>query len=690
MKKRLILMAIERHAMDNYMKTLREFFQDTLELIGYYANGQELPARLDCDLVLYTSQELVPIIRPRITETTNLLLLRRVLVRRELQKLSNCPPGTSAVLFDYTEETAKYMISQILDCGYKHISFTPLGRDSTSETRQRALNGQNSLLVIVGLGDLVTASLPETIDLGWAAIDPNELLEIAILLRCFNDQMEQRLLQYIQFTSNANHGILYFLRTIMESQSRYQTVVELLEDGILVYRKDGYITHCNGAFASALHLKESDVAGANLHNLPLPKAMRDILLALRPMEDKWVPSGAPRTSFTLSIYEVGVLSKVVDYVAVIRSSDRVQRRSSQIRLHLKSQGFRAKYTFDHILGNSPAILSCRHIAEHIARADGPVLITGETGTGKELFAQAIHNASARSRMPFVALNCAALTPTLLESELFGYEAGAFTGSKSEGHIGLFECAHEGTIFLDEIGEMSMELQAKLLRVLEEHEIRPVGSHRIVPVNVRIIAATNQDLYQLMEEKHFRADLFYRLSLFPLQLPPLRDRPEDIPLLARAFLERIRGGVTITDRLLQTLMGLEWRGNIRELRNYIQYMESAGSDVLDLDALPPQARIPSTAAQRTPFCNTPSSLPSATRQEQRLMRAVLKALLGETMSRSSLTYALESQGYSVSEYRVRQVLERLRAYGLLTYGAGRGGIRLTQKGLLSASSLLTAE
>jgi transcriptional regulator with PAS, ATPase and Fis domain len=683
-KKRLILVAIERHARDKYMQALREFFQDSLEIIGYYTNEQQLPAQLKCDLVLYTSQELVPIIRSRITETTNILLLRRVLVRREMQRLYVYPPGTKAVLFDYTEETAKYMISQILDCGYHNISFTPLGRDSTPQARQQALSTPNQLLVIVGLGDLVTISMPEIIDLGWAAIDPNELLEIAVLLRCFTDRMEQKLLQYIQLTSNANHGILYFLRSIMESQNRYQTVVELLEDGILVYQKDGYITHCNDSFANGFHLSKNQVVRASLHDLPLPKALHDLLLSHQPVEDKWVPGGASRSSFTVSIYEVGVLSEVVDYVAVIRSSDRVQRRSSQIRLNLKSQGFRAKYTFDHILGRSDAIQTCRKIAEHIAHADGPVLITGETGTGKELFAQAIHNASTRRNMPFVALNCAALTPTLLESELFGYEAGAFTGSKAEGHIGLFECAHEGTVFLDEIGEMPMELQAKLLRVLEEHEVRPVGSHRIVPVNVRIIAATNQDLYRQMEEKHFRADLFYRLSLFPLRLPPLRERPEDIPLLAHSFLDRIRQGVTMTDRLLQTLMHLEWRGNIRELRNYIQYMESSGSSVLDIDVLPPQPHVPADR-DMPPWAKT-EALPAASRQEQRLMLAILKTLQNDTMSRATLTQALTQQNLSISEYKVRQLLTLMREHGLLTYGTGRGGIRLTQHGMFSARQL----
>ncbi len=680
-KKRLILVAIEATARDQYLSILQDFFRDALELTGYYANGQQIPAHLDCDLVLYTSQDLVSIIRPRIAETTNLLLLRRVVIRENLRQLDSYPPGTNAILFDYTEETAKYIIAQILDCGVHNISFTPLGRNSPPERLHHMAEDPSWLLVMMGLDELVTISMPATIDLGWTGIDPNQLLEIAILLHCKTEHLEQRLLKYVRLTSNASHGILYFLRTTMESQSRYQTVVELLEDGILVYRKDGGIIHCNHAFANSFHLNQNSVIGSNLAGLSLPKTIKDDLFALRPIEDKWISGGSFRQGFMLSVYEISAFSEIMDYVAVIRSSECLQQHSAQLQRHLKNQGFNAKYTFDHILGVSPAVQVCRQMAGHISRVDGPVLITGETGTGKELFAQAIHNASPRSSMPFVAINCAALTPSLLESELFGYEAGAFTGSKAKGHTGLFECAHRGTIFLDEIGDLSMELQAKLLRVLEEREIRPVGSHRIVPIDVRIIAATNQDLFQRMEQKQFRADLFYRLSLFPLELPPLRERPEDILILARHFMEGLGGGFAMTPRLEEALLRLKWQGNIRELRNCVHYMTSTGHTLLDISALPPHY-----AAAYAPEGTKRDSQTLATcREEQLLIAAILRTLEDRAMSRSALTAALSAQGYAVSEYHVRLLLGRLRENEFLTYGAGRGGVRLTQKGYLAATT-----
>ncbi|WP_291300060.1 sigma 54-interacting transcriptional regulator, partial [Desulfosporosinus sp. BICA1-9] len=201
--------------------------------------------------------------------------------------------------------------------------------------------------------------------------------------------------------------------------------------------------------------------------------------------------------------------------------------------------FVAKTTLDGILGNSELIQEVKKDAFLYGQSDSTVLIVGESGTGKELFAQGIHNVSPRAKRPFVAVNCAALPENLLESELFGYEEGSFTGAKKGGKPGLFELAHGGTIFLDEIGEMPLPLQARLLRVLEEHEVLRIGGTRILPVNIRVVAATNRDLWEMVIQQRFREDLYYRLNVLRLRLSPLRLRKEDIPLLIGKFLSELR-------------------------------------------------------------------------------------------------------------------------------------------------------
>jgi formate hydrogenlyase transcriptional activator len=226
-----------------------------------------------------------------------------------------------------------------------------------------------------------------------------------------------------------------------------------------------------------------------------------------------------------------------------------------------------------MLGDSPAVNRVAQQVELVAPTDSSVLICGETGTGKELVARAIHNLSSRRHAPFVKLNCAAIPAALLESELFGHERGAFTGAIVQ-QLGRFQLADRGTLFLDEIGEMPLELQPKLLRVLQEQEFERLGGARTIRINVRVLAATNRNLLQMMKDKQFRADLYYRLNVFPIEVPPLRARSEDIPLLVRHFVKKYASQMQktvdhIPSRVMQVLTSYPWPGNIRELQNFIE-------------------------------------------------------------------------------------------------------------------------
>jgi len=243
------------------------------------------------------------------------------------------------------------------------------------------------------------------------------------------------------------------------------------------------------------------------------------------------------------------------------------------RQKLYDKGLVAKTTIDQFVGVSPAVQELKHRARKFARTDSTILITGESGTGKELLAQSIHNLSKRQWGPFVAVNCGALPESLLESELFGYEQGAFTGAKKGGKVGLFELAHGGTLFLDEVGEMPLALQSSLLRVLQEKAVMRLGSDCIMPIDVRVIAATNQDLEALIEKKTFRKDLYYRLNVLRLYIPPLRERLEDIPDLVQHILRycsHINPKVVgFSPRIIRLLQLQDWDGNIRELSNALE-------------------------------------------------------------------------------------------------------------------------
>lgn len=269
---------------------------------------------------------------------------------------------------------------------------------------------------------------------------------------------------------------------------------------------------------------------------------------------------------------------------------RILQDEQHLRKGLVRCGLTSKYTFRNMIAKSEYMQSLVELGKKISRADSNVLLTGETGTGKELFAHSIHAASPRSDQPFVAVNCAALPETLLESELFGYEAGAFSGASRDGKAGLFEQAHRGTIFLDEIGELPVALQAKLLRVLQEKEIRRIGGTSVIPIDVRLISATNVNIQQQMQAGKFRSDLFYRLNTLEISIPPLRERPEDIIPLMEQQLRIIaakQGSVPprLTAEAQIYLRQYSWPGNVRELCNICErIVVLSTSDVVDETAL----------------------------------------------------------------------------------------------------------
>jgi PAS domain S-box-containing protein len=250
-----------------------------------------------------------------------------------------------------------------------------------------------------------------------------------------------------------------------------------------------------------------------------------------------------------------------------------------------------KYTLDDILGESQQIISLKEKVKMVSNSDISILIRGESGTGKELFAHSIHQLSSRSQKPFIKVNCGAIPENLLESELFGYEEGAFTGAKKGGKKGKFQLANGGTLFLDEIGDMPLSMQVKLLRALQDGEIEPIGSTKSISVDVRIIAATNRPLENMIEEKRFREDLFYRINVVPFSVPPLRERAEDLTLLIAYFIDKVTNRLGkriagIESSVMEILKSYSWPGNIRELENVIEAaVHLTKGEQITLDSLP---------------------------------------------------------------------------------------------------------
>jgi len=275
---------------------------------------------------------------------------------------------------------------------------------------------------------------------------------------------------------------------------------------------------------------------------------------------------------------IGAVAKMIfhDLKAFIELKHKIRELESTLKRYRSEirDLNQSRYSFDDIIGISEKLSQAKEMARRLAASDSPVLLTGESGTGKELFAHAIHHASPRRAHPFIRVNCASIPGELFESELFGYEAGAFTGAMKSGKLGKFELAHKGTIFLDEIGELSLGLQAKLLRVLQDREIEPLGSLRPKRIDFRLIAATNRDIEERVKEGYFRKDLFYRVNVVSIRLPALREIKEDIPILASQFIQKLRNRMPMsapemTGEVMELLLTYDWPGNIREFENVIE-------------------------------------------------------------------------------------------------------------------------
>ncbi len=379
----------------------------------------------------------------------------------------------------------------------------------------------------------------------------------------------------IQPNSKSVHRALVQARAIAQAkreQRRYtqqlQTTLQIIPDGVIGIDGLGRLNFCNAAATDILGEHLDTRVGQSFSKMNSDLGLIDVLTSGNPQIDEFKTIRGRH--LVINSLPIRIDNRTQGAVALIRGVESIQNIHRKLRENMYQRGFSARYRFDDIRWKNPQMGKLIERAEKFSKTDGTVLIIGETGTGKELLAHAIHDFSGRSDHPFVAINCAALPETLLESELFGYEAGAFTGAKKGGKIGLFELATRGTIFLDEIGDITPGLQLRLLRVLEAKEVMRVGGDRIVPVDVRVIASTHRDLHEGVGSGQFRADLFYRLAQLRLQIPPLRQRPDDIPVVAARVLQQYeRSEAHLSPEIITSLRNHSWPGNIRELNSFLE-------------------------------------------------------------------------------------------------------------------------
>ncbi len=378
---------------------------------------------------------------------------------------------------------------------------------------------------------------------------------------------------------------------------------DAVSDGICLVDNKGFITAINKGYTEITEIKQEEIVGKHIENAVKEGYFSNAVSLLVIEQKKKISSLATINQNNKKVLITGnpifddkgeviqVLTVMRDLTELIRLKDKIETTERKNKKYLNELNFyKSKFIKNsNFIGESPKIQEIKEVINYVAKTEVTVLITGETGCGKEVIAKEIHDKSNRNKLPYIKVNCAAIPENLIESELFGYEKGAFTGALSKDKLGMFEVANGGTILLDEIGEMPLNLQSKLLRVLQEKEIRRIGGTKSIKLDVRVIASTNCNLKELIKSGKFREDLYYRLNVLPIRIPPLRERKDDIPLLAHEFLEKLNikyNKKKVFDSLgMQVLEQYEWPGNVRELQNVIERLVVINDDdFIDFDSV----------------------------------------------------------------------------------------------------------
>ena len=523
--------------------------------------------------------------------------------------------------------------------------------------------------------------MKEIIDIGTRLIDITTLVEILMHTGSLGEKGNLISSQFVRNIIDLSKQYNKVANEATELKNLFQTIVENSSDGIVYLNALGTISATNDVFLSFIERTMDLTKDKNINEV-LPE-LKDL------MEDRTESQILKLQGRKLVATKVDVKreEKVLGCLVTIKDATEIQNLEHELRRKMRKQEHNAKYRFRDIIGESEIMGRTIRLSKKLAQSDSTILVQGESGTGKEFFAQAIHNASGRSQGPFVPVNFAALPATLLESELFGYEEGAFTGARKGGKPGLFEESHGGTIFLDEIGDAPMELQVRLLRVLQEKEVRRVGGTKTIPIDVRVISATNKELSQLVREGAFRKDLYYRLNVLTLHLPALRERKEDIPILLEIYLSRYsHKKIPLRDffskEALDFLLNYEWGGNVRELVNVVEYLVHVREEgsLIQIEDLP--AYIINEVGIREMHAVTLSRGVEEVYPEMKDVRTWILKKAWEThgVGRRKLALMAEDEGMDLTEGKIRRLMGQLEEEGFLALCPGTKGAVVTKEGI----------
>ena len=620
---------------------------------------------LDADAVLVMNKLKAKEVAPYVSDPDRLLVVQRTIKESEVYPLCSIPTGTKVLVVNDTPETTQELAALLYKLEINTLQLV-IYEDGVEYPDIR-------IAITPGESWRVPTSVSSVIDLGHRYIDITTFVKLVSMLKIPDGEISRRILKYSENLVDLDSGIKAQYRELFLKNVELDAVVNLSHEGILLLDNAGMIILYNKSLAGMLGLR-IDIRGMPAEDV-MPHGMVLMMSQERVEDEIFEYKGR---SFLINKRSIEHFGEKAGSYCNIQEVTYIRQLEQNLSRKLQQKGQLARYSFEDILTCSAEMHKCIDLAKDIARSDLSVLITGESGTGKELLAQSIHSASDRAKQPFVAFNCAAVSDSLMESELFGYEGGSFTGALKEGKAGLFEQAHHGTVLLDEIGDMPPHLQVKILRVLQERQIMRVGSQRVTNVDLRIVAATNHDLRRQIKDGTFREDLYYRLNVLPLRVPPLRERSGDVLFLLNHFLRQGgRNDFEISPEAEKVLLAWKWPGNIRELANVASYISFMVHGPISVDQLPHFL-----IDERDGFESERQEI--SRRYDPDTALAVLDALATPHgrktgAGRNTIRELLVNYGYRLTEGETRTLLVVLAASGLISSSIGRKGSEITLKG-----------
>ncbi len=622
------------------------------------------------DLVIVMAGSRAIKIRDYVTNYDNIIVAKRTFLKGSIHPLFSIPDGTDVLVVNDDIETVLDSISSLYHIGVKNVNLIPFeaGKD------YRHIN----YTVSPSEPELVPEYIKNVYDVGSRVIDIPTMLLVISTLHINDKQTQQNLYNYYQKIFSPNEGITENYNNLLTRTEELDHLINLSHDGILLTDKKGKILIYNKNFKHIFDIVEEPI-GKYLHDV-----LSDTHLEKYYEDDVYDDLVSfKKKIINLEKRDVIHFNKEIRMYFNFQEVTYIKKLEQNLSHKLRKKGQIARYTFDDIICSSKQMKIILDKAKKISKTDLTVLITGESGTGKEILAQAIHNASSRHNQPFIAINSAAIPEHLIESELFGYVSGSFTGALKGGKKGLFEIANNGTIFLDEIGDMPKHLQSKLLRVLQERQINPIGSDKTIDIDVRIIAASHKNPIKMIENGSFRKDLFYRLNVFPLVLPALRNRIEDIPVLLRKF---TNNKFTFSQDCINLLINYKWPGNIRELNNVSQYISTIEEGLtVNTNSLPFYLISDSSSLTNNTGILLFNHERFVLEQKADLDTgiSVLKAIkllneINKTAGRKHIIELLEKDNLSIKESNLRTILTTLKEIELINIKKGRNGCYTTER------------